>query len=86
MTNIHKRNKPLILIIWPQCRCDEFHHLPSSSENQLLGYFLPMDVKADSKETQLILYNITLFSFKIENDKSDKINFIVWWKTNIMTW
>lgn len=45
-----------------------------------------MDVKADSKETQLISYNITLFSFKIENDKSDKINFIVWWKTNIMTW
>lgn len=46
-----------------------------------------MDVKADSKETPLILYKyITLFSFKIENDKSDKINFIVWWKTNIMTW
>lgn len=47
--NIHRQNH---WIIWPQYRCDEFHHLPSSLENQLLGYFPPRDVKADGKETQ----------------------------------
>ena len=48
MTNIHVNNKA----IWPQCRYDEFHHLPSSSENQLLGYFPPRDIKADRVKKQ----------------------------------